>query len=101
MLFALGGIVCFVVAPGDWRPGAIVRRLAPIFVSAYFLFGGCLFIATNSETLILNAAYFVVGLVWMEARLVFEIWRAGSRFETKSAERTRQSEGPRNQALTG
>ena len=63
MLFALGGIVCFVVAPGDWRPGAIVRRLAPIFVSAYFLFGGCLFIATNSETLILNAAYFVVGLV--------------------------------------
>ena len=63
MLFALGGIVCFVVAPGSWRPGAIVRRLAPIFVSAYFLFGGCLFIATNSETLILNAAYFVVGLV--------------------------------------
>ena len=63
MLFALGGIVCFFAAPGDWRPGAIVRRLAPIFVSAYFLFGGCLFIATNSETLILNAAYFVVGLV--------------------------------------
>ena len=63
MLFPLGGIVCFVVAPGSWRPDAIVRRLAPIFVSAYFLLGGCLFIATNSETLILNAAYFVVGLV--------------------------------------
>lgn len=63
MLFALGGIVCFFAAPGDWRPGGIVRRLAPIFVSACFLFGGCLFIATNSETLILNAAYFVVGLV--------------------------------------
>jgi hypothetical protein len=63
LLFALGGIVCFGAAPGGWRPVALVRRLAPIFVSAYFLFGGCLFIATNSETLILNAAYFVVGLV--------------------------------------
>ena len=63
LLFALGGIICFLAAPGGWRPSAIVRRLAPIFVSAYFLFGGCLFIATNSETLILNAAYFVVGLV--------------------------------------
>lgn len=63
LLFFLGGIICFVAAPGGWRPIAIVRRLAPIFVSAYFLFGGCLFIATNSETLFLNAAYFVVGLV--------------------------------------
>ncbi|MEY2498175.1 MAG: hypothetical protein QOD12_1731 [Verrucomicrobiota bacterium] len=63
LLFALGGIICFFAAPEGWRPPAIVRRLTPIFVSAWFLFGGCLFIATNSETLILNAAYFVVGLV--------------------------------------
>ena len=62
-LFALGGIVCFVAAPGGWRPGAVVRRAVPMVVSAYFFFGGCLFIVTNSETIILNAAYFVVGLL--------------------------------------
>jgi hypothetical protein len=32
-------------------------------VSAYFFFGGCLFVLMNSETIILNAAYFVVGLL--------------------------------------
>ena len=63
LLFALGGIICFFAARGGWRPAAIVRRLAPLIVSAWFLFGGCLFIAMNTETLILNAAYFVVGLV--------------------------------------
>jgi hypothetical protein len=63
LLFALGGIICFFAATGGWRPAAIARRLAPMIVSAWFLFCGCLFIATNSETLILNAAYFVVGLV--------------------------------------
>ena len=63
LLFALGGIVCFVAAPGGWRPRAIVRRTVPMVLIVYFFFGGCLFIATNSETLILNAAYFVVGLV--------------------------------------
>jgi hypothetical protein len=63
MLFALGGIICFAAAPGGRRPGAIVRRAAPIVVSAYFLFGGCLFVLVNSETIILNAAYFVVGLL--------------------------------------
>ena len=63
MVFALGGIVCFVAGPGGWRPGAIARRATPMVVSAYFFFGGCLFIVTNSETIILNAAYFVVGLL--------------------------------------
>ncbi|HEV2842498.1 MAG TPA: hypothetical protein VGW39_14340 [Chthoniobacterales bacterium] len=63
ILFTLGAIVCFAAAPGGWRPAAIVRRILPMVVTAYFFVTGCLLIVTNSETILLNSAYFVVGLV--------------------------------------
>lgn len=65
LLFALGGIVCFVVSPGGWGLNAIVRRCFPAVVGGYYLLGGSLLVLLNSETLILNAAYFVVGLTCM------------------------------------
>ncbi len=63
ILFALGAIVCFAAARGGWRPAAVVRRILPMVVTAYFFVTGCLLIVTNSETILLNSAYFVVGLV--------------------------------------
>jgi hypothetical protein len=65
LLFALGGIVCFVASPGGWGLRAIVRRCLPAVAGGYYLFGGCLLVLLNSETLILNAAYFIVGLLCM------------------------------------
>lgn len=63
LLFTLGAIVCFTTAPGGWRPGAIGRRTLPMVVTGYFFVSGCLLIVTNSETILLNSAYFVVGLL--------------------------------------
>lgn len=63
VLFTLGGIVCFVASPGGWGLSAIVRRCLPAVVGGYYLLGGCLLVLLNSETLILNSAYFVVGLL--------------------------------------